>query len=51
MMNKQELAHWGEKIAQQYLEERGIRIVEKNYRTQFGEIDIIGFENEDLVFF
>ena len=51
MMNKQELAHWGEELAQKYLTERGIRIVEKNFRTQFGEIDIIGFENEDLVFF
>ncbi|PKO07676.1 MAG: YraN family protein [Chloroflexi bacterium HGW-Chloroflexi-3] len=50
-MNKQELAHWGEETAQYYLSERGIRIVETNFRTQYGEIDIIGFENDDLVFF
>ncbi len=50
-MNKQELARWGEEIAQNYLKERGIRIIEKNYRTQSGEIDVIGFENDDLIFF
>lgn len=51
MMNKQELARWGEDLAQKYLSERGIQIIEKNFRTQYGEIDIIGFENDDLVFF
>lgn len=50
-MNRLELALWGEAIALQYLEKRGIQIVEKNFRTRSGEIDIIGFENEDLVFF
>jgi putative endonuclease len=50
-MDKQELAHWGEETAQKYLKARGIRIVEKNYRTPSGEIDLIGFENDDLVFF
>ncbi len=50
-MDKQQLARWGEETAQNYLKERGIRIVEKNYRTQSGEIDIIGFENDDLIFF
>ncbi|MBW6473055.1 MAG: YraN family protein [Anaerolineaceae bacterium] len=50
-MNKQQLARWGEETAQNYLNERGIRIVEKNFRTQSGEIDIIGFENDDLIFF
>jgi len=51
IMDKQELARWGEETAQKYLKERGIRIVEKNFRTQSGEIDIIGFENDDLIFF
>ncbi len=51
MMNRQELARWGEEIAVQYLEIRGIQIVEKNFRTRSGEVDIIGFENDDLVFF
>jgi putative endonuclease len=50
-MNRQQFARWGEETAQNYLKERGIRIVEKNYRTQSGEIDIIGFENDDLIFF
>jgi putative endonuclease len=50
-MDKQALAHWGEETAKNYLEARGIRIVEKNYRTPSGEIDLIGFENDDLIFF
>ncbi|MBE0686035.1 MAG: YraN family protein, partial [Anaerolineaceae bacterium] len=50
-MDKQTLARWGEETAHNYLVERGIRIVEKNYRTQSGEIDLIGFENDDLIFF
>jgi len=50
-MDKQTLARWGEETAHNYLVERGIRIVEKNYRTQSGEIDLIGFENNDLIFF
>lgn len=50
-MKKQELAHWGEETAKKYLESRNVRLIQRNFRTQFGEIDLIGFENEDLVFF
>jgi len=32
----------GEELACWFLEEQGYRIIEKNYRTRFGEIDIIG---------
>lgn len=28
-----------------------IRIVERNFRTRFGEIDLIGYDDEYLVFF
>ena len=38
-------------IAGEYLEQRGIRIVERNYRCRFGEIDLIGYDQEILVFF
>jgi len=31
----------GENIACRYLEEKGLRIVERNYRRKYGEIDII----------
>lgn len=35
----------------QYLQQQGIRIKEKNYRIRSGEIDLIGYDHEYLVFF
>lgn len=40
----------GEQLATEYLEKNGYRIVEKNYRNCFGEIDIIAKECGTLVF-
>lgn len=40
----------GEELAAAYLVEAGYRIVERNYRCFFGEIDIIAREGETLVF-
>lgn len=40
----------GEAKAAQYLTKRGYRILEQNYRTPFGEIDIIARDGEALVF-
>lgn len=39
-----------ERLAEEYLSGRGMRIVEKNYRSRQGEIDLIGYEGEYLVF-
>lgn len=39
-----------ERLAAAYLIHRGIRIVEKNYRCRQGEIDLIGWEKDCLVF-
>lgn len=50
-MKRRELAEWGEKTAADYLAARNINIVEKNFRTRTGEIDLIGYDNKDLVFF
>lgn len=36
--------------AAQFLQERGYRIVEKNYRTPFGEIDLIAYDGKTVVF-
>ncbi len=41
---------WGEKAARLYLETRGWHTVETNFRTRFGEIDIIA-ENAQYVIF
>jgi putative endonuclease len=40
----------GEELAATYLAEAGYRIIERNYRCPFGEIDIIAEEGETLVF-
>ena len=40
----------GEEIAAVFLKKKGLRIIEKNYRTAFGEIDIIAKDRGILVF-
>lgn len=37
---------WGEHTARAYLERAGYRTVETNFRTRFGEIDIIAERGE-----
>lgn len=40
----------GEKLARKHLKRQGYRILDKNYRTILGEIDIIAEDNHTLVF-
>jgi len=40
----------GEDLAARYLERIGLRIIERNYRFEGGEIDIIAEEGEEVVF-
>ena len=40
-----------EEKAKAFLEKYGIRIVDMNFRNRFGEIDLIGYEGDVLVFF
>jgi putative endonuclease len=40
----------GEHLAAQHLERLGFRILERNYRTRFGELDIIAYDGQALVF-
>src|SRR3990167_2286028 len=40
----------GEAFAAQYLGDEGYGIIEQNYRTRFGEIDIVAREGGELVF-
>jgi|LADL02.1.fsa_nt_gi putative endonuclease len=49
-MNRQELARWGEITAKGFLEKSNIQIIKQNYRTKNGEIDLIGLDNDDLIF-
>jgi putative endonuclease len=49
--SKSQLAQWGEALAKSYLEENGILILECNYRTNSGEVDLIGKKDERFIFF
>lgn len=49
--NKYSLGKAGEKIACEFILEKGFKILEKNYRFgKSGEIDIIAQKNETIVF-
>lgn len=40
----------GERLAGEHLERRGYRILERNFRTRWGELDIVAYDGETLVF-
>lgn len=40
----------GEEAAVRFLKSRGYRIVERNYRTPYGELDIVALKGGDLAF-
>jgi putative endonuclease len=44
------LGREGEDLAATYLTKRGYRILERNYRTPQGEIDLIALDREHVVF-
>lgn len=48
--NKRALGSEKERLAAAYLEAHGMRILEHNYRTRHGEIDLIGRHKGYLVF-
>ncbi|MCA1900531.1 MAG: YraN family protein [Chloroflexi bacterium] len=50
MTNKKEIGAWGEKIAAEWLAERGCEIVARNVRTPYGEIDIVAQQDDVTLF-
>ncbi len=51
MLNKrQQFGQKGESLAAKLLKKHGYKIIEQNYRTKLGEIDIIAKDKEVLVF-
>jgi putative endonuclease len=40
----------GEQLAAEHLERQGFRIVERNYRTRWGELDIVAFDGQVMAF-
>ena len=49
MSTKQD-GDWGEALVEKYLSERGCRIVEREWRCRFGEIDLIAEKDGVLLF-
>lgn len=49
-MKRREIGILGEKLAGDFLRERGYQILETNYRSPYGEIDLIARQGDYLVF-
>lgn len=47
---KQSLGRWGEARAAEFLETQGYQIIERNWRCEYGEIDLIAQQADVLVF-
>lgn len=50
-MNTRRFGLHGEGIAARFVEELGFEILERNYNTRSGEVDIVGRRSDVLVFF
>lgn len=44
------LGNFGENEVERYLKMHGYKILDRNYRCHFGEVDIVAFEDNCLVF-
>ena len=47
---RQRLGVWGEQVATNFLQQKGYEVIERNYRCQFGELDIVALFEEDIIF-
>ena len=49
-MRSHKLGQEGEAFAEQFLKASGYEILKRNYRSPYGEIDIVGRENGEICF-
>lgn len=47
---KKRLGAYGENLAANFLVRRGYKIIDRNFRTNFGEIDLIASKGDELLF-
>lgn len=47
---KQNIGKLGEDVAAKYLENKGYKVLERNFRKPWGEIDIVAQKGDELVF-
>lgn len=50
MNDKKSKGDFGEDTACKYIKKNGYKILGKNFRTKFGEIDLIGIDNDTICF-
>ena len=50
MRSSRDKGDYGERLAQAYLRRKGYRILERNWSTRYGEIDIVAACRDALVF-
>lgn len=50
IFSKKDIGNFGEKLACKFLKKLGYKIIDKNYRTRAGEIDIIAKDQKFFVF-
>jgi putative endonuclease len=48
--SRKSLGRLGEQLAAEHFERLGWRIVERNYQTRFGELDLVAVDGDTLVF-
>ena len=49
-VHKKVLGKRGEALAEKYLKSQGFTLIQRNYRTPFGEADLLMKKGEDIVF-
>ena len=47
---RRHLGQLGEQLAAEHLARRGFEIIDRNYRTRWGELDIVAFDGRVLAF-
>lgn len=47
---RKQFGDWGEQVACDYLEKQGCQILERNFHTPLGEVDIIAARDGGLIF-
>jgi putative endonuclease len=50
MSQHNEVGKMGEDLARKFLEDKGYKIIEQNYKTKYSEIDLVVQKNKELVF-
>ena len=50
ILTKKEIGKRGEEIAAEFLERKGLQIVERNYHSRWGELDLIAVKTNDVDF-